>query len=75
MTAAVIDTLKLVQRLRETMGAKEAEALAEALNESLGERVATKADIEASEARLTNKLYGVTLTLILATGIMQHFLK
>jgi hypothetical protein len=75
MTVAVIDTLKLVKRLRETMDPKQAEAFAEALNESLGEKVATKADIEASEARLTNKLYAVGLTVVLATGVMQHFLK
>lgn len=75
MTAAVIDTLKLVKRLRGTMGETEAEALAEALNESLGERLATKGDIEAAEARLTNKLYAVGFTLVLATGVMQHFIK
>lgn len=75
MPAAIIDTLKLAKRLRETMDPKQAEALAEALNDSLTERVATKGDIDAAEARLSNKLYAVGFTVILATGVMQHFLK
>ena len=75
MTAAIIDTLKLAKRLRETMDPKHADAIAEALNDALGDHVATKADIDAAEARLSNKLYAVGFTLILATGVMQHFLK
>lgn len=75
MTPAVIDTLKLAKRLRETMDPKQADAIAEALNDALGDHVATKADLDAAEGRLSNKLYAVGFTVILALGIIQHFLK
>jgi hypothetical protein len=72
----MIDTLKLANRLTDAgMDRKQAEALAESLKTGLDETAVTKRDLELLESRLSNKLYGMTVTVILALGIIQHFFK
>jgi hypothetical protein len=78
-----MDTLKIAQEL---MGAKfdrtQAEAIAHVIQDAWTAEVATKADIallrahvDTVETRLSNKLYAVGFAVVLATGIIQHFLK
>jgi ribosomal protein S4 len=39
------------------------------------DQVATKQDLEILESRLSNKLYGVGFSVVLALGLIQHFLR
>lgn len=72
----MLDTLRLAHDLRDAgMPAAEAEALASHLNQALSDTVATKADLLALEARISAKLYGVGLTVVVALGLVQHFFK
>ena len=78
---AVIDTLKLARALHDRGGFTQeaADATAEALNEALGEDVATKADITQLDSRIKSDitqldsriklLDGKITTLIWAVGI------
>jgi hypothetical protein len=54
---AAIDTLKLARELRERGGFTQeaAEATAEALNTALGERMASKADLDQAVERLEHR--------------------
>jgi hypothetical protein len=73
----MIDTLKFARKMQDkgSMTREQAEALAESLNEALVDQVATKKDLELMESRLSNKLYGLGFTVIVAMGIIQHYLK
>lgn len=74
---AVIDTLKLARKLRDEggMSDKQAEALAEGLNEALMDQVATKHDLELAVSTLRNQIWSGVVTVVLALGLLQHFLK
>lgn len=72
----MIDTLKFARHMQAKGGmTKEAaEALAEGINEAALEQLVTKKDLELAVANLSNKLYGVAIALVAATGII-HFWK
>jgi hypothetical protein len=71
------------------MSERGAEILVTALNRGLMEAIATKADIaevkgeiavlrvhvDNMETRLSNKLYVVGFSVVLALGLIQHYLK
>jgi hypothetical protein len=67
---AIIDTLKLARALRDKGGFTQeaADATATALNEALGEDVATKADIKTLDVKIT-AIEGKLTLLIWAVGI------
>ncbi len=73
----MIDTLKFARQMQQKGGmTKEAaEALAESINEAALEQLTTKTDLELMEGRLSNKLYGVGFTVVIALGVIQHFFK
>jgi polyhydroxyalkanoate synthesis regulator phasin len=87
----MINTHRLIKRLTSEgeMSEQAAEAVSEAINEALSDSVATKADITAVrgdvallkqqidtvETRLSNRLYVVGFSVVLALGVIQHFLK
>lgn len=77
----MIDTLKFARHMQEKggMSKEAAEAMATGLKEASLEELVTKKDLDlaigAMESRLTNKLYGLGVTLILAVGIIQHYTK
>jgi hypothetical protein len=67
---AIIDTLKLARALHDKGGFTQeaADATATALNDALGEDVATKADIKTLDVKLT-AMEGKLTLLIWAVGI------
>jgi hypothetical protein len=72
----MIDTLKLSNRLTDAgMPPEQARAITEEISAGLKESAATRTDLELMEGRLTNKLYGTGLTVVIALGIIQHFFK
>lgn len=77
----MIDTLKFARHMQEKggMSKEAAEALAEGISEAALEQLVTKKDMEQAntllESRLSNKLYAVGFSVVLALGIIQHVLK
>jgi hypothetical protein len=85
------DTHEVIKQLAAEGGMSErgAEILETALNRGLMEAIATKADIaevkgeiavlrvhvDNMETRLSNKLYVVGFSVVLALGLIQHYLK
>jgi hypothetical protein len=55
---AIVDTLKLARALRDKGGftGEAAEATAEAINDAMGEQVATKTDLEQAVQRLDHRI-------------------
>lgn len=83
MTVAVIDTLKFAKRLKdEGMEPRLAEATAAAINEALSDQVASKADLDVLESRVTTAIASArnaqiiwTVGAVFGLGIIQHFIK
>ncbi|MDP9155271.1 MAG: CCDC90 family protein [Pseudomonadota bacterium] len=83
MAAAMIDTLKLVQKLRDGgMPITQAEAVAAGINEAMADSMVTKNDLAAAEARIgtviansRNTMIVWTVGAVFALGIIQHFFK
>jgi len=94
----MVNALKLARTMREAgMPEQQAEALAEALDETMRETLVTRdflsgtiADVRTDIANvrtemanlkaelvssLTNKIYGVAVGIVVATGLIQHFVK
>lgn len=73
----MIDTLKFARHMQEKGGMtqQQAEAIAEGINDAALEQLTTKRDLELLEARLSNKLYAVGLTVVIASGVLQHVWK
>jgi hypothetical protein len=78
------DTHATIKQLAAEGGMNEraAEILVTAINNGLGESVATKsdialvrADLTAMESRMTNKLYGVGLAMVGLLATLNHFWK
>lgn len=75
--AVFSDTHETIKRLASEGGMDEraAEILVTALNKGLSESVATKADLDMLESRLSNKMYAVGLTMVGLIVTIQHLWK
>lgn len=83
----VLNALKLVRVMRDAgMPDKQAEALAEALDEGMRETVVTRDFLTAEMAtlrtemaqlssHLTNKMYSIAVGIVTATGLIQYLVK
>ena len=83
----MINALKLARTMREAgMPEKQADALAEAVDEGLRETVVTReflgvtiadlrAEIAQLSSQLTNRMYGIAVGIVTATGLIQYFVK
>ncbi len=83
MTAAMIDTLKLVRKLHHGgMPVQQAEAVAVGINEAMADSMVTKNDLVAAEARIgsviansRNAMIVWTTGAVSALGVLQHYIK
>ena len=68
----IYDTLKLARALQPAFKAEQAEALAAAINEGVGEELATKADLRTAVAELRTEIAGVRTEI---AGVCAEMLK
>ena len=76
----VINTLKMARAMRAAgVPEKQAEALADSLEEGMRETVVTRDFLSSELAKLTisltNKMYGIAVGIVVSTGLIQYFVK
>jgi flavorubredoxin len=73
----MIDTLKFARHMQERGGmTKEAaEALAEGINEAAIDQLVTKQELKLAVSELKNTVWGAAFSIVLALGVLQHFLR